>query len=101
VNVIALELALHPSEEVESTVLPEYVLNYLTSLLPNVAYMILNGVNFPNPRFCHEMQNLSEIFWKGGCFSIRGNVMGKNQMREKLRLKSVCSNLVVIISLLV
>jgi hypothetical protein len=84
VNVIALELAsLHPiSEEVESTVLPEYVLNRLTSLLPNVAYMTLNGVNFPNPRFCHEMQNLSEIVWNGGHLSIRGNVMGRNRMRE-------------------
>ena len=89
-NVIALELAfLHPiSEEVESTVLPEYVLNYLTLLLPNVAYMTLNGVNFPNPRFfatkCKTW--VAEIVWKARWLAVfqfaRGNVMGRNRMRE-------------------
>ena len=107
-NVIALELAfLHPiSEEVESTVLPEYVLNnYLTLLLPNVAYMTLNGVNFPNPRFfatkCKTW--VAEIVWKARWpfFNSLGGTLWEGTGWEKLRLKSVCSNLVVIISLLI
>jgi hypothetical protein len=45
VNAIALELALHPSEEVESQVIPKSALQKLPQLLPNVIDLIFDGVD--------------------------------------------------------
>ena len=69
VNVIALDLALHPSEEVESTVIPKSALQKLPQLLPNVTEMILDGVDLSEDRYSDytwlgdKMQNLSRIVW--------------------------------------
>jgi hypothetical protein len=68
VNVIALDLALHPSEEVESTLIPKSALQKLPQLLPNDTEMILDGVDLSEDRYSDytlgdKMQNLSRIVW--------------------------------------
>jgi hypothetical protein len=68
VNVIALDLALHPSEEVASTLIPKSALQKLPQLLPNVTEMILDGVDLSEDRYSDyrlgdKMQNLRRIVW--------------------------------------
>jgi hypothetical protein len=69
VKVIALDLVLHPSEEVESTVIPKSALHKLPHLLPDVTEIILDGVDLSEDRYSDytrlgdKMQNLSRIVW--------------------------------------
>jgi hypothetical protein len=51
VKVIALDLALHPSQEVESTVIPKSALQKLPHLLPDVTEIILDGVDLSEDRY--------------------------------------------------
>lgn len=79
-NVTTLELALHPSEPTESTLVLQGVLEELPQFFPNVTHLTLDGVNFAEVHalssVCANLHSLTRVSLKGGHFPIFGAYYG-------------------------